>query len=92
MEEINWIYRSDPSLPNSENHFVIKVGNDENSDGYYQTLRMFRNGQCVLEEKDGGEPEDQSFYRDWKWVKEAIQAAYEYGLEDGRKSITSSKS
>lgn len=30
-------------------------------------------------ERDGGEPEDQLFGRDWKWVLPAIQKAFEEG-------------
>lgn len=34
---------------------------------------------------DGGEPEDQLLVRDWKWVTQALQAAYELGCADERK-------
>lgn len=34
---------------------------------------------------DGGEPEDQTLYRNWYWVAEALQAAYEAGHSDGQK-------
>ena len=33
---------------------------------------------------DGGEPEDNSFYRDWAWVVGELNAAYERGLKDGK--------
>lgn len=32
---------------------------------------------------DGGEPEDQSFRRDWGWVPDALNEAYRQGLRDG---------
>lgn len=32
---------------------------------------------------DGGEPEDNSFLRDWKWVAPALQEAYELGRAHG---------
>jgi hypothetical protein len=38
----------------------------------------------VIEEYDGGEPEDQIFVRDWAWVEGAILKAYELGVKDGR--------
>lgn len=33
---------------------------------------------------DGGEPEDQSFGRDWNWVVGAMNDAYRKGLEAGK--------
>ncbi len=33
---------------------------------------------------DGGEPEDQSLFRDWSWVERAIKRAYEAGRSVGR--------
>lgn len=30
---------------------------------------------------DGGEPEDQTLGRDWKWVAPALRAAYKLGRE-----------
>lgn len=32
---------------------------------------------------DGGEPEDQTIRRDWKWVAPALQAAYDLGRSGG---------
>ena len=32
---------------------------------------------------DGGEPEDQSLVRDWRWVPIALQAAYDLGKSRG---------
>lgn len=31
---------------------------------------------------DGGEPEDQTLARDWRWVAPALNAAYQAGLAD----------
>lgn len=47
-----------------------------------QELIVTHNGKEILRETDGGEPEDQSFYRDWSWVKPAIEKAYQLGRED----------
>jgi hypothetical protein len=33
--------------------------------------------------EDGGEPEDQSFRRDWAWVPQALQDAYDLGYGHG---------
>jgi hypothetical protein len=37
----------------------------------------------VLAESDGGEPEDNSFDRDWNWVPEALEKMYQLGKSDG---------
>lgn len=51
-----------------------------------QILRVVRDGKAVREHYDRGEAEDNSFYRDWRWVPDAIKQAYEFGLEDGRRT------
>jgi hypothetical protein len=56
------------------------------------TLRIIHKGEVIQEETDGGEPEDQSFYRDWKWVRAAIERAYALGLDDGRREATPTSS
>ena len=48
-------------------------------------LIIMRNGSEVERHSDGGEPEDNYYFRDWRWVKIALEAAYKYGLEDARK-------
>lgn len=34
---------------------------------------------------DGGEPEDNSFIRDWAWVESELQTAYAQGIQDALK-------
>ena len=46
-------------------------------------LRVTHNGEVIRAQTDGGEPEDNRFYRDWSWVADAIEEAYQRGLEDG---------
>ena len=48
-------------------------------------LEIVHNGKVIDEYYDGGEPEDNSFYRDWGWVPGAIEQAYKLGLKDGKK-------
>jgi hypothetical protein len=36
---------------------------------------------------DGGEPEDQSFGRDWYWVVEEINKAYKTGYKEGANAV-----
>lgn len=63
----------------------FKVEMIEEDDGYTsrQTLKATHDGKVLFEERDGGEPEDQSFYRDWSWVPDALKKAYALGLADG---------
>lgn len=42
-------------------------------------LVMTYNDKIVLFKSDGGEPEDQTLFRNWDWVSGAIQKAYELG-------------
>ncbi len=63
----------------------IKVVDIETSYEYRQKLEVHRNGELVEEYSDGGEPEDNSFIRDWSWVPDMIEQAYKWGLEDGKK-------
>ena len=37
----------------------------------------------VICQLDGGEPEDQSFGRDWNWVPGALEQMYQLGKVDG---------
>lgn len=50
---------------------------------FFSILRVTHNGTIVREERDGGEPEDQFFWRNWSWVPDAIRQAYLLGLKDG---------
>lgn len=47
------------------------------------TLLIIKTGDRTDVECDGGEPEDNLFFRGWSWVAPAIQRAYEQGLKDG---------
>lgn len=47
-------------------------------------LIVMRNGEQKYEQYDGGEPEDNYYFRDHSWIESAIQNAYDWGLEDGR--------
>ena len=53
-------------------------------DDYRQALVITHDGEEILRELDGGEPEDQTFNRNWSWVKGALLQAYTRGREDGR--------
>lgn len=55
------------------------------SEDYSTYLRITHNDKIISLHCDGGEPEDNSFGRDWSWVSGAIKKAYELGVEDGYK-------
>ena len=40
-------------------------------------------GEIISVESDAMEPEDASFGRDLGWIKQALEEAYEKGLQDG---------
>ncbi len=64
----------------------IKMNTDEDSYNYRTTMEIYHDGTLVRSESDGGEPEDNSFGRDWDWVPGAIQEAYDLGVKDGKKA------
>lgn len=61
---------------------VRMESDDERAPG--QLLHVVRDGEIIRTASDFGEPEDNSFYRDWDWVKPALEEAYRLGVEDGR--------
>jgi hypothetical protein len=46
---------------------------------YRNTLTIKVDGVEVQQEEDGGEPEDNLFSRDYKWVPQALRDAYALG-------------
>lgn len=46
-------------------------------------LIVEQNGHVLFMECDGGEPEDQTLYRNWSWIPGIIKKVYELGLEEG---------
>ena len=48
-------------------------------------LKIIRDNKELQIEYDSCEPEDNSFWRHWAWVEQALKDAYQYGVEDGRK-------
>ena len=49
-------------------------------DGHYLIITD-DDGNVIRKESDCMEPEDASLYRDLSWVKDAIEQAYQLGLE-----------
>ena len=56
---------------------------DDSYDGGTKLVILY-DGKPVTEYTDGGEPEDNSFYRDWHWVPYELKRAYDLGFCDGR--------
>lgn len=64
--------------------YSVTLERFDGDDGYRHNLVIRRFGEVVSENYDGGEPEDNLFTRDWSWVVDALLAAYQYGLDDGK--------
>ena len=63
-----------------------KVDVTQDVKDYRGTLRITVNDQLRAEHWDGGEPEDNYFFRDWKWIKSELEFAYEQGRKDASAS------
>ena len=50
----------------------------------YRSRLIIKDDSGEREHWDGGEPEDNSFGRDWSWVAYELRSAYEQGKKDGR--------
>jgi hypothetical protein len=68
----------------ADSKYKVVMTDEDNGWSTQNILTVWRDGKAIREERDGGSPEDQSFYRDWKWVKDALEEAYELGLKDGK--------
>jgi hypothetical protein len=66
--------------------YTVRLDEEERYGDPYLVLRIARNGVDIEERSDRGEPEDNSYYRDWGWVPGALRKAYEFGLADGREA------
>ena len=71
--------------------YEISVTDGESQYEVCQVLTVKRNGVTVDQHRDNGEPEDNCFYRDWRWVQPALEAAYRYGREDADKVIDAAR-
>jgi len=52
-------------------------------DNNYRNRLVITDNNGERDHWDGGEPEDNSFIRDWSWVADELRAAYEQGQKDG---------
>ena len=51
---------------------------------YPSELVVTHDGKEISRHSDCGEPEDNTFNRDWDWIVGEILGAYRLGLQDGR--------
>lgn len=65
--------------------FVVEMHDKESPYGeFFTELVVLYDGKTILRESDRGEPEDQTFGRNWSWVDSIIMKAYQLGLKDGK--------
>lgn len=74
------------------NQDAAKLGPDyehliDGWDNHFCCIILFDNNDKPIKliGTDGGEPEDQTLYRDWKWVVDALNEAYNLGYTKGIK-------
>ena len=68
----------------SDPKYIVTVDDDpEDRWKVRQRLTASHNGEVVMYGIDHGEPEDNSFLRDYDWIKPALEQAYALGVADG---------
>jgi hypothetical protein len=63
--------------------FELKVESVETDWDFRTVMKVYHKGKLIAEHSDGGEPEDNSFGRDWNWVPGLIEKVYFLGVRDG---------
>lgn len=76
-------WRGETPNASSAKGYVVSTHDEDSLYGSCRVLHVERGDKEIRSQSDGGEPEDQMFYRDWAWVPEALREAYAFGLEDG---------
>lgn len=62
-----------------------KIERKVEDDGYdYRTTLIITDSSGTREYSDGGEPEDNTFGRDWNWVAKELEKAYQEGKKEPR--------
>lgn len=54
------------------------------NDSRYRSRLIITDDDGERDRWDGGEPEDNSFLRDWGWVADELRNAYEQGKKDAQ--------
>jgi len=68
-------------------HVEVKRAEDERGVDEYRNMIVITDDSGKRDYWDYGEPEDNSFNRDWKWVARELQVAYEQGIKDERDKL-----
>jgi hypothetical protein len=64
--------------------YEVKVerAKDERGESDYRNMLVITDDTGSRDYWDYGEPEDNSFHRDWKWIAAELKRAYEQGKAD----------
>lgn len=60
---------------------------DDNERGFGHVFQVYHFDRLIAEETDYGEPEDNSFTRDYAWIVKLVKTIYDAGYTDGLKGI-----
>ena len=63
---------------------IKKNKEEDNGDEVRSKLVITHKSKELHTYYDGGEPEDNYFFRDWSWVADELQRAYELGKQDAK--------
>lgn len=61
------------------------LGNGHRRSEYGNYLRVKSGGEIISLHRDGGEPEDNKFTRDYQWIAPLLKVVYKLGLENGER-------
>ena len=65
---------------------IKKTREEDNDDEVRSKLVITHKSKELRTYYDGGEPEDNYFFRDWSWVADELQRAYELGKQDAKET------
>lgn len=67
--------------------YEVTVEYPPEDDAFFMILKIHTE-DGVNEYEDMGEPEDNTFDRDYSWIKTELERAYQLGLRDGKAELT----
>lgn len=70
--------------------YEVRVDPVEDKWDFYSELKIIVDGELRATYNDNGEPEDNSFGRDWSWIGGELASAYEVGRRHAWRDITDS--
>ena len=65
----------------------VEIVDIENNYEDKHELKIYHNNILIESYYDYGEPEDNSFIRDYSWIAKEIERAYKLGKEDAKNEI-----